>query len=232
MQKITQEVAMRLTVCHTVLLLGLGASAAFAQTAAPAITAMSPDRARDAYLIYSSLIPLGETAGRDWPHDLWLVRDVTLEVVPAAQPCAPTPATKEESFDMNPHFAVHPPKASMQDFQEILSDFDAHCHERSRLELGGWLLNAPVRLLNEKDQQKFAASRSTRSPDPAVEAEFKGAAALYGFSQVFFNASHTVALVYATHWCGGLCGQGFWIAFGLDGAKWKPLNWSSTSWIS
>jgi hypothetical protein len=223
---------MRQPVYSLLILLSLAAAAVFAQTATPAITVMPQDRARDAYLIYSSLLPLGETAGSGWPHDLWLVRDTTIEVIPAAQPCAPKPGSKEDSFDMNPHIAVQPPKASAQDFQEILSDFDAHCHERSRLESGGWLLNAPIRLLDEKGQQKFVDSRMKRDPDPGARAEFQGAAALYGFSRVFFNASHTVALVYATHWCGGLCGQGFWVAFGLDGAKWKPLNWGSTSWIS
>jgi len=56
--------------------------------------------------------------------------------------------------------------------------------------------------------------------------------ALYGFSEVYFNAHHTVALVYATHWCGALCGQGFWVALALEDGQWKPLRWSATTWIS
>ena len=51
-------------------------------------------------------------------------------------------------------------------------------------------------------------------------------------SAVYFNASHTVALVYARHWCGGLCGQGLWIAVALEDGHWKRLPWNATSWIS
>lgn len=42
----------------------------------------------------------------------------------------------------------------------------------------------------------------------------------------------TVALVYATQWCGMLCGQGLWLAFALENGEWKPLNWNASTWIS
>ncbi|MGA2539161.1 MAG: hypothetical protein ABSF53_24355 [Terracidiphilus sp.] len=193
---------------------------------------MPSDRVADSYRIYAKLIPLGETAGKDWPHDLWLIQDTTLTVVQPGQPCSPESGSVSDAFGMNPHLAVHPPESRAQDFLEIMRDFDAHCHERARLDPQAWNLNAPVHLLNPQEQEQFQEYRSAREPEPTAAARFKGAPALYGFSEVYFNASHTVAMVYATHWCGGLCGQGFWVVFGLDKGDWTPLNWSVSSWIS
>ena len=130
---------------------------------------------------------------------------------------------------MNPHEDVHPPEDRRQDFQEILEDFDVHCHDRIALDPNAWHLTAPVRLLNADEQAEF---RATVALGKARPDKYKGAPALYGFSEVYFNSSHTVALVYATHFCGGLCGQGFWSAFALENGEWKRLRWEAASWIS
>jgi hypothetical protein len=42
--------------------------------------AMPEDRKAASYTIYSMLMPLGETAGKNWPHKLWLVQDITVSV--------------------------------------------------------------------------------------------------------------------------------------------------------
>jgi hypothetical protein len=204
------------------------------KTPAPAVIPMPSNRAVDSYIIYSSLIPLGETANKDWPHDLWLVKDATITVVPPDQPCRPKPKTVNAArFDstMNPHIAVHPPDDRKPDFAEILEDFDAHCHDSVALSPSPtlWQTGAPVHLLTPAEQQAFRDVRNTRAETPP---KYKGAAALYSFSEVYFNARHTVALVYATHWCGGLCGQGMWIALALENGHWKQLHWNATFWIS
>jgi hypothetical protein len=192
----------------------------------PAIP-MPADRVADSYKIYSSLLPLGETAGPGWPHDVLLVQDMTITVIPLDQKCNdPLSAT------MNPHQAVHPTDDRRQDFAEILQDFDHHCHERLILDPNSWKVAIPVRLLNAQEQKEFQSTRMNSNPNTPAAQKFKGAPALYAFSQLYFNAHHTVALVYATHWCGGLCGQGFWIAFALENGRWKPLRWNATTWIS
>ncbi len=222
---------MRAILCRIAALMALAPAAAMAQNpaaAAPPTIPMPTDRAADSYTIYVSLIPLGETANPDWPHDYWLVQDATVAVVPADQPCRAEPTT-ENQFDMNPHIGVHPPKDRQKDFAEILEDFDAHCHDRVALSATAWQTTAPVRLLTPAEQQEFRESRGTKSE---AEQKYKGAPALYGFSEVYFNLHHTVALVYATHWCGGLCGQGFWVALALKDGQWKRLKWSATTWIS
>jgi hypothetical protein len=206
---------------------------AFPQSSAPeaAPIPMPSDKVAESYRIYSRLIPLGETANKDWPHDLWLIQETTVAVVPAGQPCAPDPKAKQ-GIDMNPHFAVHPPDRYAQDFIEIMSDFDAHCHDRAQLDANAFSLMAPVHLLSPEEQKEFENTRSPALRDSAAGAKFKGAPALYGFSEVYFNTAHTVALVYATHWCGGLCGEGFWEALVLRGGQWKPINWNTEHWIS
>ena len=214
----------------------LGATLLFAQTSVPGAHSIpGTEDGTASYRIYSSLIPLGETASKTWPHDLWLVEDKTVAVVPQDQPCVPRPAsTTDRHFDlgMNPHTAVHPPDRWRQDFEEILEDFDEHCHERLDLDPDPklWNLSAPLRLLTPEEQKEFQSTRYGKTPD--AQERYKGAPALYAFSEVYFNTRHTVALVYARHWCGGLCGQGLWIAVALENGHWKRLPWNATSWIS
>ncbi len=216
----------------------LGATLLLTQTSAPAAGAMAMAEDGPSYGIYSSLLPLGETGGVGWPHGLWLVQNKTVSVVPQDEACVPKTVSTGTAprFDdtMNPHVAVHPPGQWQKDFNEILADFDAHCHDRLDLDPnpGLWRVSAPLRLLTPEEQKEFQSTRMGQPSNQAIAEKYKGAAALYGFSRVYFNASHTVGLVYATHWCGGLCGQGLWIAVALEGGHWKRLPWNATSWIS
>jgi len=196
---------------------------------------MPPDRTDDSYHLYGMLLPLGETAR--WPHDLYLVQDTTVTLIPSDKPCWQPPAAgASPSHDsaMNPHVAIHPPPENGQDLVEILDDFDQHCHDRLTLDPDPnvWKLAVPIHLLNPTEQAEFRATHGR--VDSAVADKYKGASALYAFSEVYFNAHHSVAIVYATHWCGRECGQGFWIAFTLDNTGvWKrQANWSGPGWIA
>jgi hypothetical protein len=134
---------------------------------------------------------------------------------------------------MNPHSNVKPSEDRRQDYNEILEDFDRHCHDRITLDPHAFHLSVPLRLLDKTEENEFMSTRATHPADPAIAAKYKGAPALFRFSEVYFNHSRTVALVYATSWCGGLCGQGFWIPETLQNGQWVPLQgWNSTSWIS
>lgn len=196
------------------------------------LVSMPMDRTVDSYRIYSALLPFGETAGKGRPHRLWTIRNVTVTVVPPDEPCWQQPNSSpaaQTSATMNPHIAVHPPASHAQDFEEILADFDAHCHQRVILIPGAFNTSLPVRLLSPMEQDDFHASRSISSP---AGREYGGSPALFGFTEVYFNRRHTVALVYATDWCGNLCGQGMWVAFGLEDGKWKDLHWKTNGWVS
>jgi hypothetical protein len=193
---------------------------------------MPVDRAAASYEIYAALLPLGETAGPGWPHDLWLVQNTTVSTIPSAEPCARNPTSDAASpLYMDPRASLKPTEDGREDFEQVLQDFDEHCHDRVILDPGAWKTKVPVRLLNEQEQSEFQRWRSG-APDPVLARKYKGAPALYGFSEVYFNAHSTVALVYATHWCGGLCGEGMWVALARKDGHWKRLNWTSSSWIS
>jgi hypothetical protein len=193
----------------------------------PSPIPMPAERAVASYEIYAALIPSGETAGPTWPHDLFLVGDTTITVVQPDKPCRIQPGTDDI---MNPHFAVYPAPEDRKDFEEILQDFDKHCHEQ--LILHPWKSALPIRLLNDNEQKEFEITRNPRNRDSAIARKYEGAAALYGFSQVYFNAHATVAMVYVTTWCGNVCGQGWWSAFALRDGRWRSLRWRSASYIS
>lgn len=211
-----------------------------AATPSPAIP-MPPDKI-DTYQFYSRLIPVGESANEGWPHGQFLVEDTTVQMVPSDKPCIPDhPNGKRDYTNMlNPHDAVTPPDGDREDYNEILADFDKHCHDRAQLDPSAWALSAPFRapihLLNKDQQGEFQRSRFGSNPnDPenkVLTEKYKGAPGLYTFSEVYFNARHTVALVYAGVWCGGLCGQWRWNTFRLIEGQWKPIRWNSTVTMS
>lgn len=183
------------------------------------------DRRADAYAMYSSLLPFGQTATSK--ASSFPVSDTTIDVLMPRAPCWVPHATNALAWAQggtnNPHNAVTPPDADRRDYEEVLTDFDMHCHDRYRLEAGAWKTTAPVLLLDQAQQNSFLGSRYSGSTGEL----FKGAVALYAFSAPFFNAHHTVALVYASQACGGLCGEGYWVAFRKTDGVWKALHWSS-----
>jgi hypothetical protein len=194
---------------------------------------MPQDRAADSYKIYSLLLPVGELANPGWTRDLWLLSDTTVALVPADQPCMPQGAPSSE---MNPHTAVQPPPDGLQDFAEMLDDFDRRCHERITLTAESFNLVVPLRLLTQAEQDSFILARYDPNAGPDSDvliAHYKGAPGLSRFSQVYFNAHHTVAMVFESGWCGGLCGQSYWQVLKLEDGSWKRLdNWRSAALMS
>ena len=131
---------------------------------------------------------------------------------------------------MNPHVVVKPSDDRKQDFVEILEDWDRHYHDRISLDPRAWHTTVPVKLLDSKahgDLSRFSVANSVEN----IHLN-EGAPSLYGFSLVFFNKTHTVALVYATHWCGVVCGEGYWVALTLQNGTWNQLDWNTGGWIS
>jgi hypothetical protein len=199
----------------------------------PAIP-MPADRADDSYRIYAQLLPVGELRNQGMPRDLYLLSDTTISLVPPEQGCMP--AEINGSADaMNPHFAVHPAADRLQDFNELLEDFDRRCHERVLLTVGSFPNTLPVRLLTELEQDEFISTRWDQNAGEygdQIAARYKGAPGLSSFSQVYFNAHHTLAMVYATDWCGGLCVQSFWEVFDFKDGAWTRLAWKNDTIMS
>jgi hypothetical protein len=203
----------------------------------PAI-AMPTDRAADSYRIYSMLMPVGRARGSQTTAELLLVADTTTTMVQPDQPCNPpdNPATRVRN-SFNPYFAVHPSPDQPNDYAELLQDFDQHCHDRIKLTADSFSLPVPLHVLTEAEQKEFRETRvgprQLDKVDPAIIAKYKGARSLSSFSEVYFNAHHTVAMVFVRNWCGSLCGTGGWDFFSLKDGQWTRLfGWTSPGVIS
>jgi len=190
---------------------------------------MPQDRAADSYRIYSVLMPVGQLAEPNWPRDLWLLSDTTVALVSPDQSCLPQ---EGDGNDMNPHLAIDPPADRRQDFAELLADFDNRCHERLHLTPESFTLVVPLRLLNQDEQDEFIRSRF--DPNAGLDgdimtAHYKGAPGLSRFSEIYFNSHHTLAMVFANDWCGGLCAQSYWQVLEFQDGAWKRLAWRTVA---
>ncbi len=68
-------------------------------------------------------------------------------------------------------------------------------------------------------------SRPTEKTPSNPSAEFADGAGLHRFTEVFFNANHTLALVEQGMWCGNLCGNWEWVVLERKGRQWQVLPW-------
>jgi len=183
---------------------------------------MPGDRARDAYAIYSELLKSGPIEWRNASRKQWLVEDTT-NAIPLDVACHP--ASDANPVGMNPHNAVKAPERQAE-WSEVLADYDQHCHDVIQLDRKRFRTELPVRLLNAEQKQIFMKD-PVRPP-----AEFADGTGLHRFSEVFFNASHTLALVEEGMWCGSQCGNGTWVVLERRKDRWEMLPWVHTFVIS
>jgi hypothetical protein len=177
---------------------------------------MPVDRYEDSYAIYSQLLKSGPIEWRDVKRSQWLIEDTT-NVMPLDVPCNPAPGA--EVMMMNPHNAVKAPADRQADWNEVLADYDQHCHDVIQLDRNSFRTELPVHLLNIDDKQIFM--KNPINPP----AEFANGAGLHRFTEIFFNSNHTLALVEQGMWCGGLCGNWRWVVLEHKGDHWLMLPW-------
>lgn len=176
-------------------------------------TPMPMDRAKDSYAIYSQLLRSGPIEWRNVSRKQWLIEDTT-NAVPLNIVCGDRLA-----LGFEPHTAVEAPVDRRSDWNEVLHDYDLHCHDVIRLNRQSFRTELPVRLLNAEDKRNFM--RDPLQPP----AEFADGAGLHRFTEVYFNASHTLALVQQGMWCGRLCGNWTWVVLERKENQWKMLPW-------
>jgi len=77
------------------------------------------------------------------------------------------------------------------------------------------------------------------SPDiqlssPVAAERVPGSGGYVEMSAVGFNSDKTLALLYAGHSCGGLCGGGTYHLLKKADGKWTEINWPGTTctWVS
>ncbi len=61
--------------------------------------------------------------------------------------------------------------------------------------------------------------------------QFPGAGGYYDFSGIGFDASHSIAVVYAGHHCGSLCGTGRRVTLRRNGSRWEVVK-ADMLWVS
>lgn len=176
---------------------------------------MPEDRAEDSYEIYSKLLKSGPIEWRDASRQQWLIEDVT-NATPLSTACQ---APEAGPLRMNPHQAVTAPADRQTDWAEVLEDYDQHCHDVVRLNRQHFRTDLPVHLLNIEDRQKYMKN-PVKPP-----AEFDHGAGMHQFTEVFFNANHTLALVEEGMWCGSLCGNWTWVVLQRKKDGWETLPW-------
>jgi hypothetical protein len=182
-------------------------------------TPMPADRAQDSYEIYSQLLKSGPIEWRDAERKQWLIEDTTNAVRLDADCGA-------ENTGMSPRGGVKAPEDRQSEWKGVLADYDQHCHDLIQLDRDSFRTELPVRLLNAEDKRRFE-SDPHRPP-----AEFADGAGLHQFTQVFFNANHTLAAVKEGMWCGSLCGNWTWVVLERRQDRWVVLPWTVLSEIS
>lgn len=168
---------------------------------------MPPDRAADSYAIYSLLMP-GESFSSMSPEQnrRWAIADTTVTIA-----------------DMNPAVPpqgqLQPPPDNVKAFHQAVRDFEARKYERIQL-TENFQLDHPYKLFNADQVDEFRRARSTVHADSNLQSKYSGYPGITFFSQVFFNAGHTAALVYMNNWCANLCAAGQWFYLEKHGGNW------------
>ena len=141
-------------------------------------------------------------------------------------PVADHPGMNRHTGGIEPHTAVQAPADRQSEWNEVLADYDQHCHDVIQLDRQSFRTDLPIRLLNAEEKQTFM--KNPRTP----RVEFADGAGLHRFTEVFFNANHTLALVEQGMWCGILCGNWTWVVLERRDGQWKMLPWTHMAMIS
>jgi hypothetical protein len=171
------------------------------------IIQMPAERAPDSYAIYALLMP-GEPFKSLPPEQAqkWAIADVTVSIA-----------------DMNP--AVPPdgqlkaPPDNISAFREALHDYQIRRYEHVQL-TRQFQLDRGYDLLNAGQVGELRSAKGAVDPGSQLQGKYAGVPGITFFSQVFFNANQTAALVYMNNWCANLCAAGQWIYLEKHGSQW------------
>lgn len=168
---------------------------------------MPPDRAADSYAIYSALMPGAPfdstSAGQT---QRWAIADTTVNI-----------------SDMNPAVPpegqLKPPEDHPKRFHEAVRDFETRKYQRLQL-TQQFNLAQPYDLMNADQVAELRRAKTAVDAGSALQARYASYPGVTFFSEVFFNAGHTAALVYMNNWCANLCQQGQWVYLEKHGSGW------------
>jgi hypothetical protein len=168
---------------------------------------MPPDRAADSYAIYSALMPGAPfDSASSGQSQRWAIADTTVNI-----------------SDMNP--AVPPdgqlkaPDDHPKRFREAVKDFETRKYQRLQL-TQQFQLAQPYDLMNASQVAELRTAKTAMDAGSELQEKYASYPGVTFFSEVFFNAGHTGALVYMNNWCANLCASGQWIYLEKRGGTW------------
>jgi hypothetical protein len=169
------------------------AAGSVAQSPSPAsFPPITATRAADSYAIYSRLISDGSVGDASRRNQQLAIADTTLTI-------------DDGNAAAEPESQLQPPDSGSA-FQEAVQDYHARRQERVELE------------------HRFNVARPYTLLKPDQVAQFKktltGYPGLALFSEVYFNAKQTAALVYADSLCRNSCPNGRWIYLEKRDGEW------------
>lgn len=215
----------RRTFC-TQLCLALGAASSFARRAAPPEIDPVPiplDRAADTYAILSLLIASLESTKKEY-----LVPDSTENLEGHYGTGRPVSSPREWLAEGGGSI-VEMPQDRLPQINEGRADIAARKGQRLRLE-PKFTLPLPYRMMNSEARDEYQKLIPPAVQDPnhpwrldhRISRKYKGRGPLSLFSQVYFDHSQMLGMVWAMHHQD--CFEGWSIYEKRDGV-WRPVHW-------
>jgi hypothetical protein len=172
-------------------------------------TPMPEDRAEDSYAIYSMLMP-GEPFASMPPDEnqRWAIGAVTVNV-------------NDRNPAIPPQGQLKPPPENPHGFNDAVRDYETNKNVRVRLERKALRIDHAFDLLSPDQVSDLRNAKAAGSSvTSATEDAWQGVPGITLFSEVYFNAKHTAALVYMNDWCAHLCAAGTWVYLEKQGGHW------------
>jgi hypothetical protein len=197
------------------------------------------DRAADAALVYMTHLCASPCGTGEWAYfvnengqwfrasrrapdeaDVYAVYSLVMPGVPFSQLppsqaaqyaiAAETVAIDQMNPAIPPDAQLRPPAENQRGFREALEDFYQREHQRALLE-PRLKLDRPYRLLSPAEVSELRNALTGIDPGSELKDKWAGYAGITFFSEVYFNAARTAALVYMSNWCASLCSNGQWL---------------------
>jgi hypothetical protein len=125
--------------------------------------------------------------------------------------------------DMNPAIPpdgqLQPPPNNAQAFREAVQDFYTRQYERTRI-ADQLRLDRPYTLLDAAEIAELKETLAGIDPGSELKDKWAGYPGITYFSEVYFDSTHTAALVYMNNFCANLCANGQWIYLEKRGKLW------------
>jgi hypothetical protein len=118
-----------------------------------------------------------------------------------------------------PEGQLQPPPNNETAFREAVQDFHTRRYERIQLERQ-LKIDRPYTLLSAGDAAELRNTLAGIDPGSQLQDKWSGYPGITYFSEVYFDTTRNVALVYMNNFCANLCANGQWIYLEKHDNQW------------